>query len=381
MNDNIKTLDEIFNFRAANPPVGLADFMNAQKGKTILLYGAGAFGRENLGLFRRYGVEPFAFLDRNAEPGMERMRVPVYRPDDAKLTSELRESAFVYISITLPKHIMSGIQSDLKQWGYKNVSPVQIITAHQVCYDDTKEENPSADYIESRKKSIETAYGLMGDDESRETFFFFVKGHLLRDYSSYKETDYPCQYFDAGVPLKKGFGGFVDCGAYNGDSLETILKYCDRIDTYIAFEPILDNFRMLSESTNRFIDRISKGFLYPCGVSDRTGVERFSIEASSSTIDENGELLPIIKMDDVLKNVPITFLKMDIEGSEPMALRGASELIRTQKPDLAISVYHSVNHFWDIPCMIHELVPEYKFYLRAHTPASLESVLYCTCGE
>lgn len=381
MNDNIKTLDEIFDYRAVKPPIGLAEFMNAQKNKTILLYGAGAFGRENLGLFRRYGVEPYAFLDRNAVPGMERMGVPVYRPDDANLSSDLKESAFVYISITLPKRIMAEIMKDLSDWGYKNISPVQIVTAHQVVYDDIKEENPGTEYFKLRKKKIETAYRLMSDDESRETFLSCVKGHLLRDYSSYKETDYPCQYFDAGVPLKKGFGGFVDCGAYNGDSLEMILKYCDKIDTYIAFEPILDNFYMLSESTNKYIDRISTGFLYPCGVSDRTGVERFSIEASSSTIDENGELLPIIKMDDVLKNVPITFLKMDIEGSEPLALQGASELIRTQRPDLAISVYHSVNHFWDIPCMIHDLVPEYKFYLRAHTPASLESVLYCTCEE
>ncbi len=372
-------LDEIFDMRVANPPLDLSEFMKTQKDKTILLYGAGAFGSENLELFRRYGVEPFAFLDRNAKPDMKKMGIPVYHPDDPKLSSEIRETAYVYISITLPKHIMSGIQKDLMGFGYKNVSPVQIITAHQVRYDDVKDENPDSEYFSSRKEKIETAFGLMNDDESRETFLSCVKGHLLRDYSSYVETDSPCQYFDAGVKLEKGFGGFVDCGAYNGDSLETILKYCDSIETYIAFEPILDNFAMLSENSNKFADKIGKGFLYPCGVSDRTGVERFSIAASSSAVDENGELLPIIKMDDVLKNVPVTFLKMDIEGSEPMALRGASELIKKYKPDLAISVYHAANHFWDIPCMIHELVPEYKFYLRSHTPAYLESVLYCTC--
>lgn len=378
MDTIVQMLDEIFTARISNPPVGLAEFMESQKDKTILLYGAGAFGRENLSLFRKYGVEPFAFLDCNAEPGMERMGIPVYKPDDPELSLDYRKSVQVYISITLPKRIISGIQNDLKQLGYQNVSPVQIITAHQVCYDDSKEENPGTEYFKSRKDRIESVLKLMEDSESRETFLSCIKGHLLRDYTSYKETDFPCQYFDAGVPLNKGFGGFVDCGAYIGDSLETLLRYCDRLDTYIAFEPVLDNFEMLSKNTDKFIDRIGKGFLYPCGVSDRTGVERFSIAASSSTVDENGELLPIIKIDDVLKNVPVTCLKMDIEGSEPMALRGAAELIRTQKPDLEISVYHSVNHFWDIPYIIHEMVPEYKFYLRSHTPASLESVLYCT---
>lgn len=381
VNEDIGTLDEIFSLRAANPPVSLAEFMKLQKAKTILLYGAGAFGSENCSMFQRYGIRPFAFLDRNAKPDMQKLGIPVYHPDDPQLSREFRQECQVYISITLPKRNMDAIRNDLSRWGYRSVEPVQYITARQVCFDDSKQENPNKEYFRSRRNRMETALELMGDTESRMTFLSSVRGHLLRDYRGCVETEHPCQYFDAGVTLPKGLECFVDCGAYTGDSLETILRYRDSLDTYIAFEPIIDNFTALSKTADKLAGRIGSAFLYPCGVSDHTGVDRFSISASSSTIDENGELLPIVKIDDVIKNVAVTFLKMDIEGSEPMALRGAENLLQQHRPDLAISVYHAANHFWDIPCMLHEIVPEYKFYLRAHTPASLESVLYCSCGR
>jgi hypothetical protein len=42
-------------------------------------------------------------------------------------------------------------------------------------------------------------------------------------------------------------------------------------------------------------------------------------------------------------------LKMDIEGEEPAALRGAQELLRAHRPHLAISIYHRAEHLWEMP--------------------------------
>ncbi len=57
------------------------------------------------------------------------------------------------------------------------------------------------------------------------------------------------------------------------------------------------------------------------------------------------------------------FIKMDIEGSEMEALRGAEKLIRSRKPSLAVCVYHKENDIVDIPLYLKSLVPEYKLYL------------------
>ncbi|OQY48104.1 MAG: hypothetical protein B6247_25605 [Candidatus Parabeggiatoa sp. nov. 2] len=74
--------------------------------------------------------------------------------------------------------------------------------------------------------------------------------------------------------------------------------------------------------------------------------------------------------------VETTFIKMDIEGAELEALKGASETIRKYKPKLAIALYHNPQHLTEIPILIKSLCPEYEFFLRIHSFFSRELVLY-----
>lgn len=380
MQEYQQELERIFELRKSDPPIKMAEYMETLKGQEIVLYGAGAFGCENLELFQKYGIRPVAFLDRNAKPDEKKMGIPVYHPDDDLLTEGFRAKCQVYISITLSKPGMDRIKQDLSKWGYRKVKEVQSITARQVMFEGSDDENPSEAYVTAQKEKIHLALSLMNDEESIRTYLSCVRAHLLRQYDDCIETDYPCQYFEAGVPLKNDLSCFVDCGAYTGDCLDAAIGRCGSIQTYIAFEPILGNFALLSQKVDKCDSSIQTAYLYPCGVSDRTGTAHFTLAASASAMSDQGEcILPIITIDDAIKQVPATFVKMDIEGAEPAALRGAEQLIQRQTPDLAISVYHAANHFWDIPCMIHAIDPNYKFYLRSHTPATLESVLYCTC--
>jgi len=375
----INEIEEILEMRRTAPPEAMEQATSGLSGKPVVLYGAGAFGAENFALLSRYGVIPAAFLDKNAQPGAEKLGIPVYHPDSENLSGPFRKECSVYISITAPARVMSSIKSDLSNWGYENCKEVQSITARQVCYDDDDRENPGDDYMQTNKEKIIRALDLMADEESRKTYVSCVKAHLLREYCCVYETGFPEQYFDAGVPLKKGLSSFIDCGAYNGDSLIGALRHCGTIDNFIAFEPIVSNFIELSDAVAQRRDVVKSAFLYPCGVAERTGTARFNVAASASAITENdsGEVLPLVRLDDVIFNVPLTFIKMDIEGAELSALRGAERLISEQSPDMAISVYHCVNHFWDIPYYISRLSSRYSFYLRAHTAATLESVLYC----
>ncbi|MDR2641494.1 MAG: FkbM family methyltransferase [Planctomycetaceae bacterium] len=376
-------LQKILNEREFHPPLSAKDAFEKLNNQQILLYGAGAFGLENYNLFTKYGIKPIAFLDRNAKTGDTKMGIPVYHPNDSDLTMDFRNKCLVFITISLPQDKMKLIKNDLYELGYVNCREAQTMTARQVRFDDVADENPDNNYIKKNQEKIFRAINLMADEESCETYISCIAGHLLRNYDDCVETNFPVQYFDAGIPYKRGLSHFVDCGAYTGDSLQTALQYCDFIEDYVAFEPIPSNFTELSQNVDLLKQKIKRAWLFPCGVDEKTGMAKFSVSASSSAITDNadGELLQLVRLDDALKGFNVTLLKMDIEGAEPAALRGSQNLITQQKPDLAISVYHSVNHYWDIPCMLDDLKLEYRFYLRSHTPATLETILYAVCNK
>jgi hypothetical protein len=74
---------------------------------------------------------------------------------------------------------------------------------------------------------------------------------------------------------------------------------------------------------------------------------------------------------------PPTFVKMDIEGAEPAALRGAAATIREHRPALAVCVYHEQDHLWTIPLQLRALCGDgYRYFLRRHEPDTWDVVLY-----
>ena len=96
----------------------------------------------------------------------------------------------------------------------------------------------------------------------------------------------------------------------------------------------------------------------------------------TSHLGSSGEIdVQLVKLDDVIDESP-TFIKMDIEGSELEGLWGAREIIRKHSPVLAICAYHTDDHIWQIPLLIHALNPRYKLYLRRYLEQPWEMVWY-----
>ena len=72
----------------------------------------------------------------------------------------------------------------------------------------------------------------------------------------------------------------------------------------------------------------------------------------------------------------VTFIKMDIEGSEWDALHGARRIIQEQKPILAVCLYHKPEDLFRIPKYMKKLVPDYDIYIRHYTDMLWETVCY-----
>jgi len=86
------------------------------------------------------------------------------------------------------------------------------------------------------------------------------------------------------------------------------------------------------------------------------------------------QTVPTVKIDDLARNA--TFIKMDIEGAELNALKGAEDTIKNNAPKLAICIYHQLNDFWEIPMYLKRIMPEYSFYVRHHQFDIGGTVLY-----
>lgn len=117
----------------------------------------------------------------------------------------------------------------------------------------------------------------------------------------------------------------------------------------------------------------------PVGLSDTNGNLHFNSNAgsaSSVTQDGSAETISVVTLDSELSGESISFIKMDLEGWEMNALRGAEATIRNNKPKLAIAVYHAAKDFREIPQYLLSINPEYKIYLRHYTQGWSETVMY-----
>ena len=90
---------------------------------------------------------------------------------------------------------------------------------------------------------------------------------------------------------------------------------------------------------------------------------------------------PVLTIDEAVARygMPrVDFIKMDIEGSELAALRGAESSMRRWRPKLAISLYHRPEDFFSIPIWISSLGLGYRFFLDHYSIHQEETVLYAT---
>lgn len=90
----------------------------------------------------------------------------------------------------------------------------------------------------------------------------------------------------------------------------------------------------------------------------------------------NNDDIDSVKLDSISYPGKVSLIKMDIEGAEIDALKGARNLIKNNNPKLAICVYHRLEDLWNVPLSIMSISSDYTYYLRHHSPVIWDSVCY-----
>lgn len=190
-------------------------------------------------------------------------------------------------------------------------------------------------------------------------------------------------YFERdGVSIKPDTGDHVvDAGAFTGDSSIIFSRSTGPSGRVYAFDPVEKHLDICRLNFSRpGYEHIT---LFPFGVGDRNvdaptiqvGEYAPGYRASTSEIP-----VPLRRIDDLVidRAIPrIDFLKMDVEGSEMAALRGAEASIRKFRPKLALSIYHKPNDLFEIINYVHDLDLGYSLFVDHHTIYDEETVLYC----
>ena len=165
----------------------------------------------------------------------------------------------------------------------------------------------------------------------------------------------------------------IDCGAHVG--LFTRFALNHGASRVVAIEPDPANLHCLRENLAGEIAE-GKVILIEAGVWDtRTKLTLWQPEGELSSLaksfvlqfKEGVEGLPVMPLDDIVSKLNlerVDFIKMDIEGSERHALRGAKQTLERFKPRLAICTYHLPDDPVVIPKIIAEARSDYHMHAK-----------------
>jgi len=185
---------------------------------------------------------------------------------------------------------------------------------------------------------------------------------------------------DAVIDIRPG-DHVVDAGGCFGD---TALAFADEVGAeghVYSFDPLPVHCRIIREAiamNTRLGPRIS---VFETGLAD-TNRAADCKHSRGGVIDPGARIandLPTRTLDSMVSEgaIPrVDFIKMDIEGSELAALRGAEQCLRRFRPRLAISLYHRPEDFFTIPLWIGSLGCGYQLFLDHYSIHHEETVLY-----
>lgn len=302
------------------------------EGKQIFLYGAGGVGETIAKGILADGYNFSGFIDRNYEAFMQEglLGKPVYAQ---RYLSEHRDTSYICLAV-LGKH---------------------------------------ADEVLEELKKID-----------------FPDDHILQYFggislSSRVYFDFPAsEFFEYGT-------AFVDGGCFDGTDCMNFAKWCGgNYSKIFAIEPDPGNFKRCEENLSRVKnvrllevalgkERSQMEFLARSGQNSMfSHMQEFNAVMNHNPEQENMMMVEIAPLDEVVRETKVGYIKMDLEGCEWDALSGAKNTIVRDRPFLAICVYHIPGDVLAILDYLHQLVPEYRFWLRHYTSASSETILYAS---
>lgn len=237
---------------------------------------------------------------------------------------------------------------------------------------------PMPDFFIKNARNLFLAYDLFFSEEDRMIFAARIKAILTGEAGWLPVAGHP-EYQHPEVGPRAGDvmidGGVSDMVGAQAEFSRAVGE-SGRVH---GFEPI----PWMAEKAARQLAVFPQYSLHCAGLGERKEKVAFaSLRDSSHICDINAadavvcDMTTIDSFMDKEKPGRLDCIKLDVEGAELLALRGASRSIRKFRPQLIICLYHKPEDIFTIPLFIHGLVPEYRLHLAHSSCGFTDTILY-----
>lgn len=299
--------------------------------------------------------------------------VTIYSLNQIKESTDKKNIAIVISAPSIRKDINKALKSELP---YSAIYSFEI-EAYECFNIDV---NKYKKWLLENVDRIYNVYSQVNDSKSRNVLMNIIKARVTADLDYIDLIYEKDQYFPKDIIRFDAHERIIESGSNNGNTLKELCAALNnRYDHIYCFEPDSMCEKSLSTVINELNPSGNKITYYQKGTSDESQILYFNQVGEnlglSKISDAGNTAIEVVALDDMnLDN--ISYIKMDIEGAELDTLHGAQNMIKRDKPKLAICLYHKMEDIVTIPEFLREINPDYHFYIRHHNCVITETVLY-----
>ena len=341
--------------------------------KKLVLFGAGNNAIEFISKTQNINISYICDSD-TAKQGKNLLGIPIVAPG---CLSEEDPKEIVFL--VTPTNYIEILRTDVLSVKEYEIFIYGVLKAESTC-------------LKKHLSEVDAVHAMLADEFSKKVFMTII-GNAILEINDYEILYTPFQYYLAEMFEKNRFRDeiIVDAGAHKGETVKTLINiFPTSIKRIYLFEPAP---KTMIELKRAIADTEYDIIPYQYGLSKESGQAEFFYnptwpgtshllvnhekDSSKELANDISIIVETRKLDDIIpEDEKVTFIKMDIEGAEYDALKGAKETIQRCKPRLAICIYHNAKDYIRIPMLIKQLVPEYKLYIRHHSIGRDETVCY-----
>jgi len=328
---------------------------DAAAGRPLLLFGTGDGADKTTARLAALGVAPSGvFVSPEFARGQTFRTFPVLTPDEALARWENPLVLLCFAS--RDPAVIAGIENLARR---VELLVPDLPVAGETVFDRA--------FASAHADEIGAAYRLFADERSREVYSSLLSYKLSGELAPLLASGEPDYDPFALLPTDR-FHRALDGGAYDGDTARALLDAASGIREIVCAEPDERNYRHLLA----YRDRETRAAITPhrVALSDAPGTaELFASGNRNSSLfrrshTAKSEAVAVTTVDGLLAGTAVEFIKLDVEGAEADALRGAKATLARFRPALSVSAYHRSEDLFALPLLLAGLCPDYRFYLR-----------------